>query len=131
MNIHQFIHDLTELQDFSMQQASSETMKKFISDCKTQEGKDFDLSFKDDVYRLLKIGINNKNEAIRKEFLHLLSHLFLVFPDYYHSMVILTDEDQEQDFFKNVTHLHRKAIYVPAFFFGIILSVFVILVMNP
>jgi U3 small nucleolar RNA-associated protein 20 len=108
--LHQFIHDLTELQDFSMQQASSETIKKFISDCKSHEGDTFDLSFKDDVYRLLKIGINNRKEEIRKEFLHLLSHLFLVFPDYYHSMVILTDEDQEQDFFKNVTHLqlHRR-----------------------
>ncbi|QDZ25515.1 U3 small nucleolar RNA-associated protein [Chloropicon primus] len=107
--LYQCVFDLTEVEDFSMQQASSETLKKFISDCKGNPDV-FDLEYRDTVYRLLKGGIHNKKESVRKEYLHLISHLFLEFPDCYQGMTILCDEDPEQDFFKNVTHLqlHRR-----------------------
>ena len=106
--LHQCVYDLAELEDFSMQQASSEALKRLISD--SRDGGQFDSEYRENTYTLLKRGIHNKKDSVRKEFLHLMSHLFLEFPDDYKDMVILSDEDQEQDFFKNVTHLqlHRR-----------------------
>ena len=107
--LYQCVYDLTEVDDFSMQQASSEALKGFISVCK-RNATAVDSTLREEIYRLLRGGIHNKKDSVRKEYLHLLSHLFLEFPETYKGMAVLCDEDQEQDFFKNVTHLqvHRR-----------------------
>ena len=108
--LHQCVFDLTEIDDFSMQQASSEALKRFITACKAGGSFGLGCEYRESAYSLLKVGIHSKKEGVRKEYLHLLSHLFLEFPVEYEGMSVLCDQDQEQDFFKNVTHLqlHRR-----------------------
>lgn len=65
----------------------------------------------------LKVGITTKEIATRRIFVLLLSHLARLFPDcksvhlYGDLRRLIRDDDQELDFFLNVTHvqLHRRA----------------------
>ena len=113
--IYQCIHDLNMSEDFSLQQACSETLKQFITTSATaNEGHEQASTGSscppDYFYAILRRGLKHKSDSVRKEYLHLLSHLVAAYPVQFEDMKSLIHDDFEQDFFKNITHLqfHRR-----------------------